>query len=160
MADSAVLVRTCREEDIPVLAGMMRDIWHDTAGYRKVEEWYGVTVGGRHWWEHKSDDLEDLFVRKPEWVVVAEVDGAAVGYATLNVDDEGLGWVGENGVHPDYRRRGIGKQLHEEVLRRLKATGATLVFAMTTLENSGARAVYESHGFQPIHTSVMLVNKL
>jgi len=159
MSESEVVVRACREEDIPVLAGMMRDIWYDTAGYRKVEEWFGVKVGGKHWWEHKADSLKEIFHRNPERVVVAEVGGEVIGYATFRVEGD-VGWVGENGVHPAFRGKGAGKKLHGEVLRKLKEAGVKIAFVITTMENAAARKVYESHGFRTIHTSVLLVNKL
>ena len=159
MAADEIVVRACREADVAVLAAMMRDIWYDSAGYRKVEEWYGVAVGGRHWWEHKADTLRNIFREHPDRVLVAEVDGEVTGYATLIVEPGGIGCVGENGVHPKYRRRGIGKRLHEAVLRRLKDAGVSLVFVTTTLENTPARRVYESHGFQTIHTNVLMVNR-
>ena len=155
-----ILVRACRDEDIRVLAQMMPGIWFDSAGFRKVEEWFGLTVGGKHWWEHKADTLRSIFHTNPDWVVVAEVDGQVAGYATLRIDGQGAGWVGENGVHPDYRNRGIGRKLHEEVLRKFKEAGVKLAFVTTTIENAHARRMYESHGFRTIHTSVLLVNRL
>lgn len=160
MPEGNVVVRRGREDDIPVLAEMMRDIWYDSAGYRKVEEWYGVKVGGKHWWEHKADTLRAIFRNHPEWVMVAEADGTAAGYATFEIEADGIGRVGENGVHPKYRNQGIGKRLHEAVLAKLREAGVTLAFVTTTLENAAARKVYESQGFRTIHTSVLQVNRL
>jgi ribosomal protein S18 acetylase RimI-like enzyme len=160
MSELDIHVRDCHAADISALAGMMRDIWHDTAGYRKVEEWCGVKVGGKHWWEHKAEEVRLLFESHPERVVVAEVEGKVAGYATFRIEADNTGRIGENGVHPLYRRRGVGKRLHQEVVRRLREAGIELVFVVTTLENEAARQIYESHGFRTIHTNVLMVNKL
>jgi ribosomal protein S18 acetylase RimI-like enzyme len=53
----------------------------------------------------------------------------------------------ELGVHPSWRRRGIGGQLHDELLAR--AARLTAVLA-TEIDNQAAIAFYEGRGWQTI----------
>lgn len=50
---------------------------------------------------------------------------------------------------PDFMGKGYGKQLFEEVLRRLKETGFRDIFLWVLEENTNARGFYERQGFVP-----------
>ncbi len=52
----------------------------------------------------------------------------------------------EIGVHPDYRRRGIGKALIEEVKKWANKVGADKVWVLTEKDNEAAMAMYKSSG--------------
>jgi ribosomal protein S18 acetylase RimI-like enzyme len=52
----------------------------------------------------------------------------------------------EIGVHPNYRRRGIGKALIEEVKKWAKEVGADNVWVLTEKDNQAAMAMYKSTG--------------
>lgn len=61
--------------------------------------------------------------------LVAEMDGRVVGHVAFSpvaISDGSAGWygVGPISVLPELQRRGIGKKLMNEGLRRLKAMGA------------------------------------
>jgi ribosomal protein S18 acetylase RimI-like enzyme len=52
----------------------------------------------------------------------------------------------EIGVHPNYRRRGIGKALIEEVKKWAKEVGADNAWVLTGKDNEAAMAMYKSAG--------------
>ena len=54
----------------------------------------------------------------------------------------------EMGVHEDYRRKGIGKALIEEVKKWAKEVGAAEVWVLTEKSNIPAMAMYQSAGGQ------------
>lgn len=60
-----------------------------------------------------------------------------------------VGKIEPLGVHPDFRRRGLGRALLLEMGRRLAALGARAVGLDTSNNNSPALALYRSVGFRP-----------
>jgi ribosomal protein S18 acetylase RimI-like enzyme len=59
-----------------------------------------------------------------------------------------LGHFEPVGTHPDYQRKGLGKVLLLESLRRLKAEGMTAADVCTYYDNDAAIRLYESVGFR------------
>lgn len=50
-------------------------------------------------------------------------------------------------VHPDYRRKGIGSSLLQQLLQQAKEWGATHIFLEVRSSNEGAQMLYENFGF-------------
>lgn len=72
----------------------------------------------------------------PRNVPVALVDGRVVGFVLcltrqvpyfLQGMDEAEAWITAFGVHPDYRRQGIGSALFDTVINKLRAEGRKIV---------------------------------
>jgi len=61
----------------------------------------------------------------------------------------GEGEVLTLGVHPDYRRAGLGRALLAAGIARMVEAGARVVFLEVRESNRAARALYESAGFRP-----------
>jgi ribosomal protein S18 acetylase RimI-like enzyme len=85
-------------------------------------------------------------------VRVAEVDGRIAGFVTFHVDVQpGIGEIGNNAVHPDFRGRGIGGLLYTHVFDELKRLGQRFVKVTTGGEgdpaHAPARRAYEKAGF-------------
>jgi ribosomal protein S18 acetylase RimI-like enzyme len=55
------------------------------------------------------------------------------------------------GTHPDFQRKGLGKAVVVEGLRRLKARGMKQAIVCAEHDNPAARKLYESAGFRAIH---------
>ena len=67
----------------------------------------------------------------------------------------------EIGVHPNYRRRGIGKALIEEVKKWAKEVEADEVWVLTEKDNEAAMAMYKSAGgIEEAPGIIMWVHKL
>ena len=87
-------------------------------------------------------------------LVVAEVDGDVVGYASSGAsrDEDAVAGVGELYalyVHPGRWRRGTGRLLHDDAVRSLRQEGARLATLWVLTGNAGGRAFYESLGWRP-----------
>jgi ribosomal protein S18 acetylase RimI-like enzyme len=83
---------------------------------------------------------------------VWEEDGQVVGNLGLTpVDRSPERWVMANiAVHPDHRRRGIGKALVQAGLQRAEERGGTTVLLQVDSENRHAQELYAAEGFHPI----------
>jgi ribosomal protein S18 acetylase RimI-like enzyme len=94
--------------------------------------------------------------RADKLVLVAERDGAVVGYAYGGV--EGSDYMVLRGpagelydlvVDPGHRRQGIGTALLDAGLAELERLGAPRVVLFTAERNEGARAMFAAAGFRP-----------
>jgi phosphinothricin acetyltransferase len=99
--------------------------------------------------------IEWLTGRLPEHpVVVAEVDGAMVGFASLSRFRSRAAYsrTAELGVyvHPDWHRRGIGRALVRDAIERGRAGGVHVVVAGCCSESVASIGLLESLGFRRV----------
>lgn len=80
--------------------------------------------------------------------VVAEAGPVLCGFALAYPDPPDLVHVVTLDVHPDFRRRGLGRRLIESVLARSAARGTRRVILEVDVGNSGAIAFYRALGFR------------
>ena len=154
-----VSVRRAVEADRETLIELIIRGFEDVTVHRWREQRYGV-IGGRTWDEWKADDMRQIDVSQ---VVIAEVEGKPVGFATFHVNERTrIGSVGNNAVLPEYRGRGIGGQLHACVLELIKEAGMEFAQVSTGLEDhyEPARRMYERQGFKPLNRSVVYMMRL
>lgn len=91
-----------------------------------------------------SFDRFKLFIEKnPELSVLIEIDGQIVGTAVGSFDGR-RGYIQKLVVKKDFQRKGIGKKLIDEVMKRLKSLGVVYVPINCEIENE---AFYEKCGF-------------
>jgi ribosomal protein S18 acetylase RimI-like enzyme len=64
------------------------------------------------------------------------------------------------GTHPDFQRKGLGKAVMHEALRRLQACGMRQAIVSTSLDNLPAIKLYEAVGFQVIDQLDMVERQL
>ena len=95
-----------------------------------------------------------------EWIAWVEPDDEAF-LPTLSLlarhDDLLVGcilccdeWIIQIGVRPEWRGRGIGSALVNEVLRRFQATGSDYVLLHVNVDNPRAARVYARSGFERV----------
>jgi mycothiol synthase len=83
----------------------------------------------------------ELFVMSP--------DGRVAAYCIVWTDDvTKVGHFEPVGTHPDFQRKGLGKSLLFEAMRRLQSEGMTEADVCTDHDNEAAIRLYESVGFQ------------
>ncbi|HEX4304785.1 MAG TPA: GNAT family N-acetyltransferase [Solirubrobacterales bacterium] len=86
--------------------------------------------------------------------LVAEVDGAVVGYAYACewAERAAYRWSVETSVYvaSDHHGEGIGSALYGELFGRLRAQGFRVAVAGITLPNPASIALHEGMGFAPI----------
>ena len=85
-------------------------------------------------------------------VLVVEAGGAIVGFVSFTLDTEKrTGEIGLNAVHPGHAGRGIGTDMYEHAMARMKELGVALATVSTGGDPSHApaRRAYEKAGFGP-----------
>jgi mycothiol synthase len=90
---------------------------------------------------------------KPEWTLLAYVEGVPVGFVIGNIDltlDPPGGHIAQIGVVPAQRKRGVGSALLVETMRRMQAAGALLARLEVHADNPGAIQTYADLGFATI----------
>ncbi len=93
-------------------------------------------------------------------LVAVAPDGrlAAFCIGWLDGNDPSIGQIEPMGVHPDFRKYGLGWVVLAECMRRLQAHGVTRIVLETDLERNAALLVYKSSGFQ-IRRDVLVYRK-
>ncbi len=129
------------------VAPALRDArWPDLGGLAALE----TTLFPDDAWSPPSWWAE-LAARPRRDYVVAEADGALVGYAGLDHGGE-VSDVMTVAVAPAARGRGLGRALVDELERRAAARGAAHVILEVRADNAPATALYSRAGYTVIAT--------
>lgn len=146
-----VTVRPARPEDAPALGRMGAALARqhhdfDPARFMLPED---VESGYRWWLRRESKAAEAV-------VLVAELEGAVVGYAYGRAEErdwnalrDACGVVHDVWVEESARGSGVGTLLLEEMVQRLKALGVPRVVLMTASRNEAAQRLFARLGWRP-----------
>lgn len=106
------------------------------------------------WWGGPTSALAHpiFFYELGEMARVVEDAGTVVGFLLGFVAESGpaegpVGYVHLVGIHPDYRRRGVGRLLYESFERDCHEVGVRRMKAITTLGNEGSQAFHQVLGW-------------
>lgn len=98
-------------------------------------------------WNDPRRDIQRKLEVQPELFLVGYLDGKLV--ASVMAGYEGhRGWVNYLAVHPDYRRRGIGKQMMERVEELLLGLGCPKINLQVRTTNREVISFYQEIGFK------------
>lgn len=123
------------ESELPARSWLSWKAFHPDEPNDKYEGW--------EW--YKNVQRVPLYRRDLDIVAVAS-DGELAAFCTVWFDDVTRTAVFEPvGTHPDHQKRGLGKAVMSEGLRRARNLGATL--ATVSSYSTGAHALYHSMGF-------------
>jgi mycothiol synthase len=124
-------------------------------------------------WGYNANTVEEIIYRirlpncSPENVILAFDSDKPIGYCWTRITfwrnkapGEGTGRIYMLGVDPDYRGRGLGRQLLLLGLSYLKSKGLRVVELTVDTENKVACALYESVGFKLWTSSLWYEKKL
>ena len=78
-------------------------------------------------WNQTMEDWERFLSAEPDGCFLAEWNGASAGTATTTVYERELAWIGMVLVHPEFRRRGIGRALLERCIEYLRSRGVRCI---------------------------------
>ena len=125
------------------------------AGEHEVEARAAVSHGAfaskREAEHHRQDYLE--FMRSPVYtpdldLVAVASDSRFAAFCICWLDNVNqVGLFEPVGTHPDFQRKGLGKAVVCEGLRRMKARGMTTAVLCVEHDNPAAQRLYESAGF-------------
>lgn len=144
-------IRPARTEDAPALGRMGAALvrLHHSYDPRRFMTPEEDVESGYRWW------LSRELKRQGAVVLVAERDGAVVGYVYATV--EGRDWNALLDAHGELhdiwvdesaRGSGVGGLLAEELLRRLRAQGVPRVLLMTATRNEAAQRLFTRLGWR------------
>jgi GNAT superfamily N-acetyltransferase len=123
------------ESELPARSWLSWKVFHPDEPDEKYEGW--------EW--YRNVQRVPLYRRDLD-IVAAAPDGELAAFCTVWFDDVTRTAVFEPvGTHPDHQKRGLGKAVMSEGLRRARRLGGTL--ATVSSYSTGAHALYEAMGF-------------
>jgi GNAT superfamily N-acetyltransferase len=104
------------------------------------------------WWGGPTSALAHpmFFYELGELARVIESDGVMVGFLlgfVAPLPEGPVGYVHLVGIHPDWRRRGVGRQLYAAFEQECRARGVRRLKAITTLGNEGSHRFHQALGW-------------
>ncbi|HEV2390947.1 MAG TPA: GNAT family N-acetyltransferase [Verrucomicrobiae bacterium] len=96
-------------------------------------------------WNQTLADWERFLATDPDGCFLAEWRGTPAGTATTTIYGAQLAWIGMVLVHPDFRRRGIGRALLQHAIAYLHNRGVRCIKLDATPEG---KLVYDALGFR------------
>jgi len=147
--------RPATSDDIPRLRAIATVSHRDTRFY-----------ADGHFDPARCDELYATWIEKSvhgyaTYVIVADRDGAAVGYITLHLDTDdaaaaaaGTARIGLFGVDERWRGQGIGRDLLRHAVQMLQEEGVENASVVTPGGNTVALTLYTSAGFRRTDVSV------
>jgi ribosomal-protein-alanine N-acetyltransferase len=108
----------------------------------EIEELSFATPWSRYAFLHEIDFPNSVFN-------VIRIDGKLVGYGGLwHIVDEAH--ISNIAIHPNYRRKGLGRRLLTHLLKQAVERGATKATLEVRPSNMAAQRLYGSFGFEVI----------
>ncbi|MDR3551854.1 MAG: GNAT family N-acetyltransferase [Clostridia bacterium] len=97
----------------------------------------------------RSAEPEDFLQLPEDNIFIAEFGGRMIGKIGLSAEG-GQGYIFGFGVIPEYRGRGLGREMLSKTLEKYFAGGGTSVILETGIDNARAQSLYTSCGFREI----------
>lgn len=134
-------IRPAGPDDIQALRAIARDSHHDSRFYYD-----------QNFSKESCDSLYETWIEKccngyADKVLVAELDGQAVGYISCCLPNQTTGEIGLFGVSAGVRGRGYGRSLINGSLSWFAAQSVTRVTVVTQGRNLAAQRLYQRCGF-------------
>lgn len=117
---------------------------HDYSAVRKL--WEEMEVGVQVSRSDAPEEIAKKIARDPDLFLVVESDGRIVG-SVIGGYDGRRGLIYHLAVAGDFRQRGIGSQLLDEIEARLRAKGCLKCYLMVTPDNPEAERFYQKRGW-------------
>lgn len=108
--------------------------------------WMSCVGMGLNNLDDSKEGVGRFIERNPETSLVAIVDSLIVGVIMVGNDGR-RGYIYHTAVHPEYRKRGIAKQLVDAAMKVLSVLGINKVALVVFERNDKGNAFWESQGF-------------
>lgn len=109
-----------------------------------------VSVLDRWWGGPSREQAHPIFFYElGEHALIADDEGEVIGFLLGFVSPVAprVAYVHLVGIHPEHRRRGVGKRLYEVFTERAREAGASRVKAITNVGNEGSIEFHRALGF-------------
>lgn len=138
--------RPCQEPPMLIVRAFQPQ---DAAAFRDlnvawIEEFFTVEPSDRN----QLNDPEGAILAKGGRILIAELDGAAVGTAALIPDGQGMVELAKMSARADLRGSGVGKALMAAALATAREMGAHAIWLETNSVLKAALHLYRTHGFR------------
>lgn len=149
--ENTASIRKAGKDDLDAIL----EIWWQLAMEHEDRdpEFWGVAPNAK---EIGREYFATVILDPSHLVLVAEIGGRVVGFAHGSPLERRPvfrtakgGRVDEVAVHRDYRRRGLGRQIMEVLVRGLGSMGFSFIELMVDTENQAAIELYRSLSFYP-----------
>lgn len=153
-------IRPFRRDDLPTLNEITVEAFDGVSIDQGIERSLGL-VNGRDWKWRKARHLDEDVDRDPEGVFVIEDAGRIVGFISTWRDREaGIGHIPNLAFIPEYRGRGLGRELIEYALDHFRRSGLTHAKIETLEQNAVGKHLYQSLGFEEVARQVHFISAL
>ena len=119
----------------------------------KGSDYYVISPLINDWWNGRqmSDLLPKLFFdhfKNTSFIVEeeGEIIGFLIGFLSQSYSNEA--YIHFVGIHPEYRRKGIGKQLYNQFFDAIKQNDRNIVRCVTSPVNKASIAYHTKMGFE------------
>lgn len=104
------------------------------------------------WWggrDFTSSVLKIFFIHFSDTTYIAEINNDLIGFLVgfLSQSDKNAGYIHFVGVHPDYRKSGVGRLLYQRFFDACKANDRSVVKSCTSPVNKLSIAFHLRMGF-------------
>jgi len=107
-----------------------------------------VTVLDRWWGGPSREQAHPIFFYElGQHALIADDGGELAGFLLGFVCPSAVAYVHLVGIHPDHRRRGVGKLLYSTFAERARGAGATRIKAIAHVGNESSLAFHRALGF-------------
>jgi len=105
-----------------------------------------------HWWGGPISTFAHpiFFHELGDNALIAEKEGRMIGFLLgfIVFKSPKTGYVHLVGIHPDFRRQGVGRVLYEQFTERCRGLGCQRMKAITTAGNEGSIRFHEAVGWK------------
>ncbi len=120
-------------------------------GFTKSDFDYIVSVLDRWWGGPAGARAHPIFFYElGQNALVAEEGDQVIGFlfGFVAPHDPPVGYVHFVGIHPDYRRKGVGKELYSQFTERVRAAGVRALKAISPMGAENSVLFHEALGFR------------
>ena len=133
---------------VPFVVSALADV--RIRGLTKVDYDYIISVLDQ-WWAGPGGKGADpmFFYEFGEHALVADQDGEVIGFllGVMVPAPSATGYVHLVGIHPNHRRRGVGKLLYGQFTERCRAAGMKRIKSLASSGHEAPVRFHESMGF-------------
>jgi GNAT superfamily N-acetyltransferase len=105
-----------------------------------------------HWWGGPISTFAHpiFFYELGDMALVVEHEGTMIGFLLgfVSHDERRTGYIHLVGIHPDHRRKGVGRLLYSRFTEAALAAGCTRLKAITTTGYEGSLRFHLAQGWQ------------
>ncbi|WP_101843539.1 GNAT family N-acetyltransferase [Halobacillus sp. Marseille-P3879] len=117
------------------------------------EDYHEVSSIINDWWRGRNMSLPRLFFehfQNTSYIIKEDnkIIGFLIGFLSQSYPDEA--YIHFAGIHPDYRREGLGKKLYQLFFGEVRQHGVSKIRCITSIENRKSIAYHTQIGFKII----------